>query len=218
MRASRHQATAKDQHPTDRRQLGYVLTMSSSTSALIIAVVGVLGTLASGVLAHRSAIRSKSMELDHAERQRREEQAVASQQEVVNERKASYTALNQHLRQFHQALWRYCLTLEAGQTDPQRSQDCDEPRRELRDTYAEAQMVVPDDVLTVGGDLVHQLNRIHTLLTQHEQQATVDEPLEDVKQRLERASESLYEVRQTMRRDLGITELPVKRPDGYGAA
>lgn len=31
-------------------------------------------------------------------------------------------------------------------------------------------------------------------------------------------SERLYEVRQVMRRDLGISELPVERPTDYGLA
>ncbi len=155
------------------------------------------------------------MELDHTERQRREDLSAADHREAVNERRASYTALNHHLRQFHQALSKHYLALEAGQANP-RTQDREESRHNLRSVYAEAQMVVPDDVLAAGGNLVHQLHRIHILLTQHEQQAAADESLGDVKQRLERASECLYEVRQTMRRDLGITELPINRPDGYG--
>ncbi|GES31150.1 hypothetical protein AB0G60_12910 [Streptomyces angustmyceticus] len=191
--------------------------MSPSTSALIVAVVGVAGTLLSGVLAHRSTLRSKSMELGHEEQQRCEERLAEERREALNERRASYAALNQHLRHFHQALSRHFLVLEAGHASAQQTQAREESRRNLREVYAEAQMTVPDDVLTSGGNLVHQLHRIHVLLSQHEQEATTDEPLSDIKERLERASESLYEVRQTMRRDLGITELPIRRPDGYGA-
>ncbi|MFJ1669449.1 hypothetical protein ACIOK4_24200 [Streptomyces bottropensis] len=191
--------------------------MTPSTSSLIVAVVGVLGTLLSGVLAYRSALRSKSMELDHAERQRRDERSATDRREAMNERKASYTAFNQHLRHFHQVLSRHYLALEAGQASPEQTQERDESRRNLRNVYAEAQMVVPDEVLAVGGKLVHQLHRVHALLAQHEQQtSTADESLEDIKERLEKASEGLYEVRQTMRKDLGITELPIRRPDGYG--
>ncbi|MER5543339.1 hypothetical protein ABT072_13025 [Streptomyces sp. NPDC002589] len=191
--------------------------MAPSTSALIVAVVGVLGTLLSGVLAHRSALRSKAMELDHAEQQRREERTAEERRETVNERKASYTALNQHLRQFHRVLSKHYLALEAGQAGPEQTQEREESRRALRDVYAEAQMVVPDDVLAAAGKLVHRFHRIHALLAHHEQQTAADESLDDIKERLERASESLYEVRQTMRKELGITELPVRRPEGYGA-
>jgi hypothetical protein len=40
--------------------------MDATTGALVVAVVGVLGTLSSGLLAHRSARRSKAIELEHA--------------------------------------------------------------------------------------------------------------------------------------------------------
>ncbi|MFG2861925.1 hypothetical protein [Streptomyces sioyaensis] len=190
--------------------------MTPSTSALIVAVVGVVGTLLSGVLAHRGALRSKSMELDHAEQQRREERSAEWHRAAINERKASYAAFNQHLRQFHQALSRHYLALAEGHSGTEQTQEREESRSNLRNTYAEAQMVIPDDVLAAGGKLVHQLHRIHALLAQHEQQTAAEESLGDIRERLERASEGLYEVRQTMRKDLGITELPVRRPDGYG--
>lgn len=64
---------------------------------------------------------------------------------------------------------------------------------------------------------MHQLHRIHALLGPHERGEEADESLDDIRERLERASEGLYEVRQTMRRDLGVSALPVGRPDGYGA-
>ncbi len=78
-------------------------------------------------------------------------------------------------------------------------------------------MVISDDVLAVAGNIVHQLHRLHALLGQHEQAIRTEESLEEIKDRLERASEGLYEVRQTMRRDLGISELPIQRPNDYGA-
>ncbi|MFF4695696.1 hypothetical protein [Streptomyces chattanoogensis] len=75
-----------------------------------------------------------------------------------------------------------------------------------------------DEVLTAGGGLVHQLSRIQRLLDPAAQDPDSRETrLDEARDQLERASEGLYEVRQTMRRDLGITELPIGRPDGYGA-
>jgi D-alanyl-D-alanine carboxypeptidase/D-alanyl-D-alanine-endopeptidase (penicillin-binding protein 4) len=42
-----------------------------------------------------------------------------------------------------------------------------------------------------------------------------EEPLEHIRARLEKASEQLYEVRQAMRKDLGITDTPVTRPENH---
>ncbi|MFC8535368.1 hypothetical protein ACFUJY_15595 [Streptomyces sp. NPDC057249] len=191
--------------------------MDPSLTALIVAVVGVAGTLVSGVMAHRGALRAKTVELDRAERLRREELLADERREALGARRAVYAVFNQRLRQFHSVLSKDYLALASGQARPQQGQEREEPRRVLRDVYAEAQMVISDDVLSVAGGVVHQLHRIHALLGRHEQGTAGDEPLDDVGERLERASEGLYEVRQVMRRDLGVSVLPVSRPDGYGA-
>ncbi|MEV5602889.1 hypothetical protein AB0L33_15745 [Streptomyces sp. NPDC052299] len=192
--------------------------MDPSLTALIVAVVGVAGTLVSGVLAHRGALRAKTVELDRAERLRREELLADERREALAVRRASYAVFNQRLRQFHSVLSKDYFALAAGETRPGRSQEREEPRQVLRDVYAEAQMVISDPVLSVGGGVVQQLHRIHALLGRHERGEPADESLEDIRERLERASEGLYEVRQTMRRELGVSALPVHRPDGYGAA
>ncbi|MEU9533032.1 hypothetical protein AB0D00_11995 [Streptomyces sp. NPDC048213] len=192
--------------------------MDPSLTALVVAVVGVAGTLASGVMAHRGALRAKTVELDRAERQRRDEQLAAERREALAARRASYAVFNQRLRQFHSVLSKDYFALAAGEADPGRAREREEPRRVLRDVYAEAQMVNSDDVLAAAGGVVHQLHRIHALLGPHERGEEADESLDDIRERLERASEGLYEVRQTMRRDLGVSVLPVRRPDGYGAA
>ncbi|MGW1185249.1 hypothetical protein ACWD7Y_28670 [Streptomyces drozdowiczii] len=192
--------------------------MDPSLTALIVAVVGVAGTLASGVMAHRGALKAKTVELDRAERQRRDEQLAAERREALAARRASYAVFNQRLRQFHSVLSKDYFALAAGEAGPDRAREREEPRRVLRDVYAEAQMVISDDVLAAAGGVVHQLHRIHTLLGPHERGEEAEESLDDIRERLERASEGLYEVRQTMRRDLGVSGLPVTRPDGYGAA
>ncbi|NEC66047.1 hypothetical protein [Streptomyces sp. SID9727] len=191
--------------------------MDPSLTALVVAVVGVAGTLMSGVMAHRGALRAKTVELDRAERLRREELLADERREALAARRATYAVFNQRLRQFHSVLSKDYFALAAGEARPGQGREREETRQVLRDVYAEAQMVVSDAVLSVAGGVVHQLHRIHALLGPHERGDTAEESLDDIRERLERASEGLYEVRQTMRRDLGVSALPVHRPDGYGA-
>ncbi|MDT0547700.1 hypothetical protein [Streptomyces lonegramiae] len=78
-------------------------------------------------------------------------------------------------------------------------------------------MVASDEVLRTGGGVVHLLSGVQTLLDPHlREDGPLEELLAEVKDQLETGSEGLYEVRQTMRKDLGITELPIERPYGYG--
>ncbi|MEU0805510.1 hypothetical protein [Streptomyces sp. NPDC005970] len=190
--------------------------MDATTSSLVVAVVGVLGTLMSGLLTHRSALRSKTVELEHARQEKREERQVLEHREMLEARRVSYAAFNQSLRQFHAALSQHYLDLVAGRGDGETRPEVEEARRALRDVYAEAQMVASDEVLTIGGGVVHLLSGVQSLLDPHLRE---DDPLEELlaeaKDRLGTGSEGLYEVRQTMRKDLGITELPVERPHGY---
>jgi hypothetical protein len=191
--------------------------MDATTSSLIIAVIGVLGTLMSGLLAHRSALLSKTIELERLSQEKREERQALERREILETRRASYATFNQNLRQFHAALSLRYLDLAARRTDDVRV-GLGETRDALRGAYAEAQMVASDDVLKTGGDVVHLLFGVQSLLDTHVLgDDSLNELLDRVRERLERASEGLYEVRQTMRKDLGITELPIERPRGYGS-
>jgi hypothetical protein len=75
-------------------------------------------------------------------------------------------------------------------------------------------MVASDEVLRRGGDLFHLLGKIRTALNAASPDTT--NHLAEAKGDLDRASEMLYEVRQTMRTDLGITDLPIERPPDHG--
>ncbi|MFM9615457.1 hypothetical protein ACSCBZ_02655 [Streptomyces niveiscabiei] len=211
--------------------------MSPSTSALVVAVVGVAGTLLSGVLAHRGALRSTSMELEHARLEREAERDAVERRENVEARRASYVQLNRAIRELHLLLWLHREALatraataaegeatSAADLSAQTAERAD-AQRELREAYATAQLVVTDDVLQAAGRIVHQLQRIHTQLARHEQNSPgapgspeSPESLDELLDRLKNASEGLYEVRQHMRTDLGITNLPIERPEDHGAA
>ncbi|MET8983494.1 hypothetical protein ABZX85_48845 [Streptomyces sp. NPDC004539] len=202
--------------------------MSPSTSALIVAVVGVAGTLLSGILAHRGTLRSTSMELEHARKERQEERGAAERRENAEARRVSYVQLNKAIRELHLLLWQHRESLaaaaatsntpDAAPATPDAT-DRTDALRDLREAYATAQLVVSDDVLLAAGKVVHQLQRVHTQLTRHEHPShRTPTPLDALLEELQAASEGLYEVRQHMRRDLGITTLPIERPDNHGSA
>ncbi|MGP3971361.1 hypothetical protein [Streptomyces sp. 6N223] len=189
--------------------------IDASTSALVVAIVGVLGTLTSGALAHRGALRAKTLELDHAREERREEREAQERHDLREARRASYATFNQSLRQHHAALFSHHRALTSGEPPaPGPLAETEETRQVLRGVYAEVQMVASDEVLKRGGDLFHLLGRIYTALRAESPDGT--DHLAEAKDHLDRASEMLYEARQTMRSDLGITDLPIERPADHG--
>lgn len=194
--------------------------MSSSASSLIIAVVGVLGTLFSGLLAHRSSVHAKQIELDHATRRIREEREDARSSANLEARRTSYAEINRTLRNYHSALRATLMALQDGRavgSDTGGTRGAlDEAREELRATFAVSQMIASDEVLNPVGELVQLLHFLYNNIVPHAEGSTPGFSLEDLRTRLDKASQGLYEVRQIMRRDLGLTSSPVERPDGYG--
>ncbi|MET8244933.1 hypothetical protein ABZV31_11220 [Streptomyces sp. NPDC005202] len=110
--------------------------MTAAVTAMITAVVGVLGTLFAPVLSQRLTARQRAEEARAAEERRRFE-----------ERRAAYTAMNRASRQFHTLLKDALHRIRDGVYTEQDRGQLEEARRDYRDRYAEAQMVVPERIL-----------------------------------------------------------------------
>ncbi|GDY56084.1 hypothetical protein SVIO_067070 [Streptomyces violaceusniger] len=106
--------------------------MSTVIAAMITAVVGILGTLFAPLLQQRMTARQRAEDGLTEDRRRRFE-----------ERRAAYTAMNRASRQFHTLLKD---ALHRIRDDVYADEDrvrLEEARRDYRDRYAEAQMIVP---------------------------------------------------------------------------
>lgn len=190
--------------------------MSGGWSALVVAIVGVVGTLGAALLTQSRADRTKRMELEAAQEQRREErqQAEALRQAERSEQKAQalfdllrscYISLNTASRQYMTAQVNLLHALQTGTGVELCLEQLEASRIAQRDSYAQAEMVVPDDVLAAATAAGHRLNAGYGLLkrisatTPYEQQelnafaAGVDE-----------SWSQLAVMQQRMRQALGI--------------
>ncbi|MGW0612853.1 hypothetical protein [Streptomyces sp. NPDC002788] len=107
--------------------------MTAAVTAMITAVVGVLGTLFAPVLSQRLTARQRDEETWAAEERRRFE-----------ERRDACTAMNRSSRQFHTLLKDALHRLRDGVYGDAERDQLEETRRDHRDRYAEAQMIVPE--------------------------------------------------------------------------
>ena len=170
--------------------------MTAAVTAMITAVVGVLGTLFAPVLSQRLTAR-----------QRAEDAQVAERRRLFEERRDAYTAMNRSSRRFHELLKDALHRIRDGvYTELERDQ-LEEARREYRDRYAEAQMVVPERVLDASRAVNAVLADIDAVVKR------LDRGLARDGESAERAMLDLTEVvprlsamRQLMRADLGVTE------------
>lgn len=139
--------------------------MDAGLTAMAVALVGVIGTLLSPVLAQRSTARASRLAAQLDRELRREERDVADRRAMFEERRAEYTALNTLSRtcrnEFKRCARRY---LEAGRCDPEDLAAARESWLAYQDRYDGAQMVLPDEVLTLASSLNRMLAEVYRQL------------------------------------------------------
>ncbi|MDA5147336.1 hypothetical protein PEM37_38135 [Streptomyces sp. AD681] len=194
--------------------------MGQTWGALAVAVVGVIGTLGAALLTQSRADRLKRHELDATARQQREDRVHADQvrqqearlvarRELTVLRRACYISLNTTARQYQTAQINLMHALRAR--DDAETQACaeqlEERRLVLRDSYAEAQMIVPRAVLADARAANHQLNNTYGLL---KRMVAGGHPgageLDALEIETEMSWALLSDLRAAMRHDLGVDE------------
>ena len=176
--------------------------MSADILTLAVAIVGVLGTLASALLTQTLSLRAKRLEIDEQRRQRLEEREEARRRTSFTDRRESCIALNMEARRFRQAL-KNCLFEGVDK----RGDELEETRQAFTRRYGEAQMVLPDAVLEAAGAANGRLAEGYGKVKAVQQPGsppigTSDrEKLEDFLN--QEVGAELRRLRQAMRRDLG---------------
>ncbi|MGW3101646.1 hypothetical protein [Streptomyces sp. NPDC001100] len=198
--------------------------MAQSWLALLVALVGVVGTLSAALVTQVRADRVKRLEIDtlrgqhaedraHEERMRALEVADAHEQRDEARRaeerarlRACYVAFNAAARQYQTTQINVLHVLRTG-TDVN---DCvmamEEARTVFRVSYAEAQMLLPDPVLDAASVVSRRLNEHYGAL----KKALADAPRApappECEQRIQSAWVMLSALRRTMRRDLRVDD------------
>jgi hypothetical protein len=187
--------------------------VGSSLAALLIAALGVAGTLASGLLTQRAGARARMAELEHDQRNRRAEEARRSRQAALEKRHACYVALNMANRQFHSTLLLHIDAARTGVDMEQTKAAMEAARDAMREQWGEAQLVMPDALLPLAAKANHILWKIYEMVRRIERgHAEPGESLESATAQLQKETkEYLFDLREAMRRDLGVSE-PVREP------
>ncbi|NNN35963.1 hypothetical protein HLK59_37500 [Streptomyces sp. S3(2020)] len=170
--------------------------MTAAVTAMITAVVGVLGTLLAPALSQRFTARQRAEEAEVVERRR-----------MFEDRRAAYVAMNRASRQFHTLLKDALHRLRDGVYTDQERGRLEEARREHRDHYAEAQMVVPERILQASRAVNQVLAAIDAEVKRLDRGRAADgesavQALLDLKE----AEPRLSEMRRLMREDLGVDD------------
>ncbi|MBB6345526.1 hypothetical protein FHU36_002035 [Nonomuraea muscovyensis] len=175
-------------------------------TALLIAIVGILGTLASALLTQRNATRLKMLEIQSAERQRVANYEIAAEQEAEKLRRSCFVAVNYALRNYYSTLQNHRRTLASRSPREGELARLEEIREASRAALAEAQMVAPEDILSIARDSASLLFDAYQTLACVDRDIKKDahSRLEKADQILNAASLSLSTLRASMRKNLGV--------------
>ncbi|MFD5058848.1 MULTISPECIES: hypothetical protein [unclassified Streptomyces] len=195
------------------------MNMSANWAGLLIAMVGVSGTLGAALLTQNRADRTKRMELQAAAEQRLEERGHAEallqaeqarqwQSESLERRRACYITLNAASRQYLTEMTNYLYAVQGNQDVDTALKNLEASRLAYRDSYAESQMVLPDEVLRAAGSAKGRLNSAYGTLRKYggapttyaAELATLEAELH------ESVWPYLGALKQSMRADLGIDD------------
>jgi hypothetical protein len=179
--------------------------MSTEVLALVIAIVGVLGTLTSALLTQTLSLRAKRLEIDEQRRQRLEQRDEERERTEFKDRRDSCIALNMEGRRFRQAL-KNCLFEGVDK----RGAELDEARQAFTSRYGEAQMILSDTVLNVAKAATGRLAEAYGKVKGSQQPGSPPFGPSDRKKLesfLDReVASALRQLRGTMRRDLGVAD------------
>jgi hypothetical protein len=177
--------------------------MSMDVTNVLVAIVGIAGTLAATVFTQFAATREKRLDAAN----QREIRAEARRESVHTAKQAIYVELNDAARAYRTVGHDYLVDKIRGR-EPGDLKPIEIERRRYRTVYSRAQMVLPDPALQVASVVNECLGYSYRAL--HDI-ATSPSPLiaaEDLHRWYDGAlSDAVKLLRQVLREDLGVAEL-----------
>ncbi|MFE7773731.1 hypothetical protein ACFU5O_07515 [Streptomyces sp. NPDC057445] len=193
--------------------------MDASWAGMLIAMVGVAGTLGAALLTQNRADRTKRMELEAAAEQRREERSHAEellkteqarqwQLDSLERRRTCYITLNTASRQYLTAMTSYLYALQGSEDVATSLENLEAGRLAYRDSYAESQLVVPEAVSRASSTAKTRLNAAYGKLRKYgAAPSTYAEELANLESELHREVwPYLGALKRSMRADLGVDD------------
>lgn len=170
--------------------------MSDAIATAITAAAGLGGALLGAMLPQRFNARERAAEAEVADRRR-----------SFEERRAAYTAMNRASEQFHTLLKDALHRIRDGVYTEEDRTRLEESRREYRDHYAAAQMIVPLRVMEASRDLNKVLAEVDATAKRIDRGLARDgESAEHLLIKVRQAEPRLVAMRTLMREDLGIRD------------
>ncbi|SEB56869.1 hypothetical protein [Streptomyces sp. TLI_105] len=168
--------------------------------AVVIAVVGVAGTLGAALLTQRGADRTKRRELALS-------RSIQEAREDRELRRKSYTDLHREARQFATALSRHLYVMRDRAVEDEDVRVLEEAKEAQRNCWSEAIMIAPGAVLVAAGEVNGELTRVYGQVKRLEQgNPRPGETLQTAAEAQQALWPRIHAMSDVMRHDLGIAD------------
>jgi hypothetical protein len=176
--------------------------MSSDLTAVVVAVVGIAGTLGASVFAQYATTRDKRLDLTN----QRDMRAEVRQEVARAAKQAIYVHLNTAARNYRTVGHDYLVDILRGTEELDFGQ-IEIARAEYRDGYSQAQMILPDGALKVASEVNECLGQSYRALRDVAKGSNSARTLEDLHQWYDGSlSDAVRLLRYVLREDLGVAE------------
>jgi hypothetical protein len=194
--------------------------MSADVTTVVVAVLGVAGTLSSPLLTQWVGNRARRQEFELEAQRRQEDRHEDSRRSVLQERRAIYAQLNTAARQYEQAVYEYLRVISEVAPNPEQRAELTEARESFRELYSDAQMILPDEVLAAAMEVSAGLGEAYGKARRLEQRLSEGGAADDPEETIETARaycrgdvyRLIIDLRGIMRQDLGVSG-PTDGPD-----
>ncbi|MET9934221.1 MULTISPECIES: hypothetical protein [unclassified Streptomyces] len=168
------------------------------TGAVLIAVVGVAGTLGAALLTQRGADRTKRRELALS-------RSIQEAREDRELRRQSYTDLHREARQLATALSRHLYVMRDRKVEDEEVRVLEEAKDAQRNRWSEAIMIAPGAVLAAAGEVNDELTRVYGQVKRLEQgNPRPGETLQTAAEAQQALWARIHAMSDAMRHDLGV--------------
>ncbi|WP_251093799.1 hypothetical protein [Streptomyces sp. Caat 7-52] len=179
--------------------------MGNGMIALVVAVVGVAGTLLAPIFSQRLLARIQGEQFERQQHAAHADWLREQEKTELAERRACYVMTNAAFRRFRIQLMDYLWHLNRGTVDAEARAELAAARDAHNVAFAEAQMVASAVVLTHLDDMVTALHAAYVKIVYLERgDPRADGSPEDIDRELRGLGDCSHEMRRVMRADMGI--------------
>jgi hypothetical protein len=181
--------------------------MNTGTGAILIAVVGVLGTLTASIVTQGLAARSRREDFELQRAEREESRRHEQDQLDLSTKRSSYVAFLASGRRFRHEITNYLYTAKRDALDNVARTELEEARRAYVLSYAEVQISASLSVLALTEQFNRGLANVYRIAKRlGDKEPEPGESIEKAEHLLQELWTSWDDMRGAMRNDLGIID------------